>query len=830
MSSTVATSNSMSTIAGNPVMRGGGRIVDKDNPLVGKSYSRDMSHIIPTGSKTAEQRAGETIFSTVPGPKPVNLRLSNSPQTYMNNDLPRIPGVTSVNGVSNGIVAAEAAKWHSMTAALAMQSQAEIALLKTEIAATGTVTASLSDSYQALLPQMTKITSLAADETALIVKQLQAGKITVEAARAKILALNAQVEVMLAQTAQGIATAQARNINLGMVPLTSQAVVGAAGKSNMKELFHKSDTSKLVDSIARGLGVRTSGAGYSIQTTKPRFNAGGKIEDFGQNKTRVSGPASISYDDRMGSIPLGGYVLNQEASLDPKNAALVAAAPSTHKKSSGNITALLTPQETVFGPGIQDNPELFAAVDAANNGRALSGNMGGGKISLSTSNYGAMNASVMGRILAQLFKRNPKLSREMLRGRDVSLSGAEARAYQDSVFGTALRSSSRELSRQYYFVGNWGGRLRSSVNTALSHGAARKVDIVSDLMHSSSQQALPSLTRFLQVNKVAPDKIALLTDRARTKIVSGLSGTGKIGEAEWSRIQHKEYLSIAKELRLRKEYLESLNVPGQRRAHSTDPVARGIQAETALNPYGKTDLAKLIEANDANSTRYMGSYRNYGIEKINGEPTALAHMMPKFNNGGIIGNVFKGLAMRRIGAGFGPTGAPKPSMYESAPWGVNSLSIGMSETLFANSGLRKHTQKLLYDKFAAAMAKEKPYGYVKDAGGSLRNALEPTSLDAVIRSAASDLIADRNLIRQLSPIDKNILKSKYLNWGSKKETPITEELKQKIFGIDGKREMGGPVSPGQNYVVGEKGPEIFRPLQSGKIIPGYEIGGVIRND
>lgn len=168
-----------------------------------------------------------------------------------------------------------------------------------------------------------------------------------------------------------------------------------------------------------------------------------------------------------------------------------------------------------------------------------------------------------------------------------------------------------------------------------------------------------------------------------------MSGTGKIGEAEWSRLQHKEYLSVAKELRLRKEYLESLNVPGQRRAHSTDPVARGIQAETALNPYGKTDLEKLIAANDANGTRYMGSYRNYGIEKINGEPTALAHMMPKFSGGGMIGNVLKGLAMRRIGAGFGPTGAPKPSMYESAPWGVNSLSIGMAETLFANSGLRK---------------------------------------------------------------------------------------------------------------------------------------------
>jgi hypothetical protein len=46
----------------------------------------------------------------------------------------------------------------------------------------------------------------------------------------------------------------------------------------MKELFHKTETSKMVDAIARSLGVRTSGAGYSIQTTKPRqLNTGGLV-------------------------------------------------------------------------------------------------------------------------------------------------------------------------------------------------------------------------------------------------------------------------------------------------------------------------------------------------------------------------------------------------------------------------------------------------------------------------------------------------------------------------------------------------------------------------
>ena len=827
MSSTIATSNSMSTVAGNPVMGVGGRIVDKSHPLVGRAYSRDMSHLTPTGSLTPEQRARETIFSTVPGPKPVNQRISNSPQLYMDGDLPKIPGITSVNGVSTGVVASEAAKWHSMTAAIAMQSKAELAVLKTEIAATGTITASLADSYQALLPQMTKVTTLAAQETALIVQQLQAGKITVEAARAKIFALNAQVEAMIAQTATGVATAQARTLSLTTVPLTTQPVVNAAGRSNMKELFHKSETSRMVDTIARALGVRTSGAGYSIETTKPRFNAGGQVESFGASKTRVSGPASISYDDRMGSVPLDGYVLNQGASMDPRNAALVAAAPSTHRNNGGNITALLTPKETVFGPGIQDDPDLFAAVDAANNGIPLSSHMGGGKIRLSRSNYGAINPAVMARILGQLFRRNPKLSREILKGRELRLSGAEARAYQEGVFGSAIKSSSRALGREYYFVGNWGGRLRSSVNSALAHGAAKRADVVSDLMHSSSQAALPSLTRFLQVNGIAPDKIQLLTDRARANIVSKLSGTGKLGEAEWSRIQHKEYLAIAKELRLRKNYLDSLNVPGQRRAHSTDPAARGIQAETALNPYGTTDLEKLIAGNAANNTRYMGSYRTYGIEKINGEPTALAHMMPKFNSGGpiggiirsgkynygVMGNVLKGLAMRRIGAGFGPTGAPKPSTYESAPWGVSSLSIKAADTLFAGTGLRKNSQRLLYDKFAAALAQEKPYGYVKGANGELRNALEPASLDAVIRKAASDLMSDRKAYMQLSPIDRDILRKKYLNWESKKDTPITEELKKKIFGSSTPAFAGGGLIRRGKNAYGVKGNPAARAAQ-----------------
>jgi hypothetical protein len=47
--------------------------------------------------------------------------------------------------------------------------------------------------------------------------------------------------------------------------------------------------------------------------------------------------------------------------------------------------------------------------------------------------------------------------------------------------------------------------------------------------------------------------------------------------------------------------------------------------------------------------------------------------------------------------------------------------------------------------------------------------------------------------------------------------------------IDGQREHGGPVNAGGSYLVGEKGPEIFVPRNSGGIIPNYALGGIVRS-
>ena len=1198
----VAVQPGISTIAGNVIASGNptGRIVDKNNPLIGDPYSRDMSHMIPAGSPQMG-----TIFGTVPGAGPVNVRVGKNPQAYMDTDLPKIPGVTSVNGISTGIVSQEAAKWHAMTAAIAMQSEAEIKLLKTEVMATGTITSSLSDSYQALLPEFSEITSMAAQETALIVKQLQQSKLTADEARLKVIQLNATVEAMLAETAQKIASGQGRTVNLTTVPLTSQPVVDpATGKSNMKEMFHKGSTKEIADRIARALGgVRTSGAGYNIQTTKPKFNKGGIVPGTGNTDTYHTTAEPES------------FVINKASTERnmPTISKLLGGTP-TFRNTGGMVPVVLTPGEAVIPAKIaKRNPELMLQLNGGPGNTTGMGRNKGGKgkatkaelddaakkllakalkvdqrmfdspnweqevrlrhimhdagvynsyagfdektaINMAIEDYDSAwansikkdghldmkkwmqermriarsrdsqvrrmirleidskegpragftqykafqkyrgqsgerfrpTSNLIGEFRARanefggvglfdstsdkLFKNgiegtvSEHTARRSLwrdtRGKVFSLAGnlgmamlgekeinqltnelnrgtrgvvpdmltmtnkgvdlkrawnakkgigsnkAEAIAFLKKAMQGLVdrRSGFRPNNTMFAHAGfNEGGQIPGQFAQKLFGGgramflgmprtikqveaqrAARasmekasqavkdsrfsKTPITDydDLLEPTSGRSFPVAGigglyskggEKVFVKPVLDEKAALAEIRATqiAREVHGLSSpdqkvvvmrdpTDPTGKRKLLALESKydktfanqdgkftedQYFRqlVASALRGDKDlgrgnlsgnvlsdvgpagvfatasgprdysatipsfkHQAMVNLMGVKGsgakkffAESTVDIPMGMTADQyndrmldeinkALPKLKQTisrfpDLtseeksiynAMIARLEDARRKTYGDLHGIHSSLKIAPEktmtPAAIAKMIAAdelkrrqrghsvslsdnsfktqangFNIGGMIGNVLKGRAMHRIGAGFGPTGAPKPSMYESAPWGVNSLSIEMAEKLFASSGLRKNTQKHLYDKFAAALAKEKPYGYVKDAQGSLKNALEPDILDSVIRSAASDLMSDRNVFKQLSPIDKDILKKKYLNWDSKKDTPLTESLKKVIFGLE-KREMGGPVNAGQPYVVGEKGPEIFVPKNAGGIVPnGYMNGGSVKN-
>ena len=57
-----------------------------------------------------------------------------------------------------------------------------------------------------------------------------------------------------------------------------------------------------------------------------------------------------------------------------------------------------------------------------------------------------------------------------------------------------------------------------------------------------------------------------------------------------------------------------------------------------------------------------------------------------------------------------------------------------------------------------------------------------------------------------------------------------EDMFKFYFGTGLKRrEQGGPVAKGQAYLVGESGPEIIKPVESGNVIPNQNIKGIVDN-
>jgi TP901 family phage tail tape measure protein len=850
LSSSVAVSQTFNTMAGNPLVQSpaeraviGERIADKNHPLIGQPYSRQMSHMIPAQS----QQPG-TIFGTVPGPGPVNVRIGKNPQMYMQGELPHVAGLTSIRGVSTGVVADEAAKWHAMTAAIATQSQQEIALLKTEVAATGTITASLSDAYQAMLPKMQELTALAAQESSLIVKELQAGKMTVDQARVKIMELNAVVEAMMAETATQIATGMGRTINLTTVPLTTQPVVGPGGKSNMKELFHKSDTSKLVDEIARNLGVRTSGGGFSIETTVPknmrRYNSGGSVETFGPGKTKVSGPTSINYDDRMGQVPLGGYVLNQAASMDPANKDLVDQAKYTFN-SGGKVDAMLTPGETVFGPKIQQNPALFAAVDAANYGYS-----GGGKVIYNKFGYGNPAPKVENKAywrdqLKQYmdFINNPQYEDD-IRMRMIMLDAAELADHMDpkEALRTAtanwdqankgargnLESFVRIRQRQTDMLEEkLGGeqKLRLDVkagkqSVARSTALNRNLNKIRSLMLKSPdfanvKDAVESIPKTGGVNSAG---VPYLNGSVRGHVrrrgtIEGKGSRGFFGVAAvipnnlnslMNRLDQKGLMPDIVHL-TRENAIASLNgmieKAGMKGMVTVDDIATALAHDTKFK-----SAAQLAKSKPTLASKEQRNALNMLLEAITqnkkwkimppGRRLVLANKGGYMNFGGG-GPLTKSILMKNIGAGFGPTGEKASSSFQSAPWGVKSLSLGMGRKLFGSSGLTPRGQNLMYNYLAEALNQEMPYGYMKNDKGQLLRAVEPETLDLMIRQAARSTLASGD--KRLSQIDRKILREKYTSWDAKGWTPSTKKVRQQMFGFNN----GGPVGYGMGGVIGK---------------------------
>jgi TP901 family phage tail tape measure protein len=947
LSSSVAVSASFSTMQGNPsVMQTGAaraaqgeRMADKNHPLIGKPYARQMAHMIPA----ATEQPG-TIFGTVPNPGPVNVRIGKNPQMYATGDMPKINGLTAINGVSTGVVAEEAARWHAMTAAIATQSEAELALLKKEISATGTITASLSDAYSAMLPPMMELTTLAAAESKMIVSELQAGKITVEQARSKIIQLNLVIEKMMAESATLAAGGMGRGINLTTVPLTGQSVIGPGGKSNMKELFHKGSTASTIDAIARNLGVRTSGGGFSIETTKPRgLNEGGRVYDPSRDGNVVPGNTSINYDNTPALLQEGGFILNQDASKN--NKPLVDIAVQSLNPGGKVVPALLTPGETYFPPELAQT--MMPTLEWANNGNKVEPYALGGTVMSSKNNYGRLTGLhsplKFGATISDLKKMVPGFKpRKNATGKDVWMTkpatglhskdsgnvndlmkdGARGASVKDYLKGLRNYTRSRKglLGGSKRSIYGSSDEFLSAVPSRLMSRGERKAlaieienaylarltemeakgtlitdrnnpyhpvsnSIINKYIKESGNKTLAKLWKQFKVStssvdkytgpergaSTSPQKIKLSADGYEITIPT-LEGDASRGEKflhsanmDWARAAQKNSggalggkVHIGKfgygglPPRLTKESMgwRSWRQDGvgpdvqeaQARQFAKYPNGQipttGLPAREAKYPMPRSYYQDLANQDPLHGPLQIGKYR--GPVQVRNQ-----HVAPQI--------VYKGGSgyMKMSGAKAFDLGdvesRAKSALYNYMMGDYGAIndpavqqhlsSIRTKFTGRLHRGVRnpQSLPPVLHElikegRWSEMVGKEfimrrSSWSKNKDTAdgfGQLQIIADVKNRNAV---AASEIFPDLTFQSPRGPVKVN---ESEVYMGGKFRVVSAEKNKIQVEAVyDAAREKGGPVNAGRPYLVGEKGPEIFVPKNSGGIIPGYNAGGEI---
>jgi len=948
LSSSVAVSASFSTMQGNPaVMQTGAaravqgeRMADKSHPLIGKPYARQMAHMIPA----ATEQPG-TIFGTVPNPGPVNVRIGKNPQMYATGDMPKINGLTAINGVSTGVVAEEAARWHAMTAAIATQSEAELALLKKEISATGTITASLSDAYSAMLPPMMELTTLAAAESKAIVAQLQAGKITVEQARAQIIQLNLVIEKMMAESATLAAGSMGRGINLTTVPLTGQSVIGPGGKSNMKELFHKGSTASTIDAIARNLGVRTSGGGFSIETTKPRpkkLNDGGRVYDPSRDGNIVPGDTSINYDNTPALLQEGGFILNQEASK--KNKPLVDIAVQGLNTGGKIVPALLTPGETYFPPEIAQ--PMMPTLEWANNGNVVKPLALGGAVMSSKNNYGRLTG------LHSPLKFGAAISgvKKMVPG--FSPRGAKAGDVWFTKPFTGLYSKKSGNSNELMKDGAKGAPIKEYLNGLRNYTKSTK-----GLLGGTKRKIYGSTDGFLSA---IPSKVMPLAERKALAIEIENAYLLRLSEMDAKGVlltdRNNPYHSISNSLitnyiretgnkTLRKLWNQFKvatssvdKYQGTKRGASTSPQEAILSADGFTVKIGrhegnrKEDVDFLHAANldwaraaEKNAGGALGGKVHIGKFGYGGLPPRLtkksmgwrswrqdgvspevqesqARQFAKYPNGEI---PTTGLPAREAKypmprsyyqdlANQDPLHGPLQIGRYRGPVQVRNQHVAPQVIYKGGSGYMKQTGAKAFDLGdVESRAKSALYNYMMGDYGAIndpavqqhlssirtkftgrlhRGVRNPQSLPPVLSElikegrwsdmvgkefimrrsswsknkdtadgfgelqivadvknrnavAASEIFPDLTFQSPRGPVKVN---ESEVYMGGKFRVVSAEKNKIQVEAVyDAAREKGGPVNAGRPYLVGEKGPEIFVPKNSGGIIPGYAGGGEV---
>lgn len=157
-----------------------------------------------------------------------------------------------------------------------------------------------------------------------------------------------------------------------------------------------------------------------------------------------------------------------------------------------------------------------------------------------------------------------------------------------------------------------------------------------------------------------------------------------------------------------------------------------------------------------------------------------------------------------------------------------TVAVGIFKTaLFIDAAIQTFTSGLALMRGAAALAT----GQV----GGLSLALKLLPLNIVITVGAIGIMALWNQIKGLNEDMAKLDQSqRNLNATTDKAIARARELRAEGRGeaadrilksLVDERAIGGPITAGRPYIVGERGPEVIVPNQSGNVIPNNQLGG-----
>jgi TP901 family phage tail tape measure protein len=840
----IATNPQISTLKGTPiVLDKTPRVANPGHSKIGEVDTRAAAHGRPVGLMTPSEKALQTIHSVTPNPVDVNQAIGKAPQIFSYQNMPVVPGLTQIGGVSTGIVAGEAAKWHTLMATLSMQTKQEVAQLRKEIFTTGTISQEFLSTYSTILPAMTDVIDNAVIKSAQIVQQAELGQLKVDQAQAKIIAINAQLEADMAATTSMMAQQMGRTANLTMVPLTGEAVVDKTGKSNLRALFKEGRASKkMLDIIARATGVKTWGGGYSIETTVPK--------KFAQGGTVVGGPRSDTTDTQFAYLNEGDFVLNRKASD-----ALLGF------NQGGQVPAMVTPGEIVVH---NPTPEELDKLSAYNNQFAF-----GGRVTGLKNNYGPLNLVARNRTRDLGLLRNSRNSsdvknigalsetkgmsveefyaKQKAQRKQARMAGSASTLTRDEILAS-IQNRIPKYERDFYYDGidnKHQDRAHGLVGAVAEGIRAYRgyFGIASVNKYNKTQNKLNRLLGTRNVNPVTdktaqeeilPDIFAKMGSGnwfSANAMSNGVLDKGmvqsylnhlrdyKAGKTKWNskffgpypvnlfsrRVNHDEL----------HDYIEYLMSDSVTRINKTGII---LNDAAALSKVRKLSPDKAILKAEEIYNKSMGQDFNdheYYANRLD----ITEKQFPEFlNSGGIVGGrvrggqynygipspKFKSQLNKRLGitwgqglAGDGLTNNPPTSGF-----GNLALQIGMGKKLFGGYGLSPNTQNLLYDALAAELETTTPSNYIKMqniiGGTKLVRAMDPNQTEGMLFGAASKIARHSKISKR----DKEILAGWAHPLNSTLPKGLLAKITGKMFGYNRGGVVGGRVRRGKhNYGI-----------------------------